>query len=224
MPIESLYMMRDLIADEISLRKRKARQAKESKKPRKTYIVRGLLDIPYENRNCYSQLMYLPSLLNQDWSHLFESSNTDNDFYVYAHTDIRGHATYPLGLRSGLKGRPFYIGKGRGDRAYNLVRNGGHGEKIKDLIHEGVEKTSIPIIVFDKLTEAKALELEAKLIHFFGTIYAGNRSGQRRGKLLNINYPPLPSFTGKLPATNKELKELSKRQKIESFERNVNAN
>jgi hypothetical protein len=136
-------------------------------------------------------LKYLESLLDQDWSHLF-SGDSERKYYVYAHYSPNGKGIrfFSDKLVVKLSGLPFYIGKGTGDRAYDLKRNQGHGEMLKDLHRRGTKPDEMVEILKDKLTEAEALELESKLIYFFGTKYEKNR----RGLLVNLDIPPRPEM------------------------------
>ena len=86
---------------------------------------------------------------------------------------------------------PFYIGKGTIDRAYCLKRNQGHGFRLKELFDQGAERSEIVKVIGQNLPEAKAFELEAKVIYYFGTIYEPNRNGI----LLNLDTGLRPDFT-----------------------------
>lgn len=138
--------------------------------------------------------MYLPALMAQDWSHLFksESFSDDRKFYVYAHVNpILPNLNAPDSCGGIYNGQPFYIGKGTGDRAYDLKRNQGHGKELQKLLNRGYGKENIVKIIFTGLTEAEAYEAESKLIYFFGTIY-----GSSKGILFNLDTPKLPKFCG----------------------------
>ena len=134
---------------------------------------------------------YYSLLLDQDWSHLF-SGDAEQKYYVYAHVKPSAkkihleHDALPLKMN----GVPFYIGKGTGDRAYDLKRNQGHGAFLKELQDAGVNKSDIVHIVSDCLSEPKAFELESKLIYLFGTKYEADR----RGMLVNLDIPARPEF------------------------------
>ena len=136
-------------------------------------------------------LWYLNILLDQDWSELFTGSQ-ERKFYVYAHHFEKGRQVRFVDERVhiSLPGLPFYIGKGTGDRAYDLKRNQGHGKQIKALVDSGSAKDSIVKILKSGLTEPEALELESKLIYFFGTQYEPGR----KGLLLNLDIPARPTL------------------------------
>lgn len=81
-----------------------------------------------------------------------------NPFYVYALKDPR---IKPL--------RPFYIGKGTGNRAWEhqlSVDDSEKGQTIKDILNSG--NKVIHTIISDNLTEEQALKIEAELIAAFG--------------------------------------------------------
>jgi hypothetical protein len=87
-----------------------------------------------------------------------------------------------------MRGTPFYIGKGCGDRAWDLNRNEGHGVHLRQLRKRGVADSEIVCIVRDNMTEREALELESKLICFFGTRFEAGR----KGILVNLSFPARP--------------------------------
>ncbi len=136
---------------------------------------------------------YYTELMSQDWSHLFSNGDLDEKYYVYAHINpcakkVRLEINDQSCLE--LNGQPFYIGKGCGNRAYDLKRNQGHGKTIKDLLNSGVKDSDIVTILYENLSEDKALEIESKLIYFFGSIYESGR----HGILVNLDIPPRPDF------------------------------
>ena len=81
-----------------------------------------------------------------------------NPFYVYALKDPRGKPA-----------KPFYIGKGTGNRAWEHQSNIDDSEKgllIKQILDAGCNV--IHTIIADNLTEQQALKIEAELISAFG--------------------------------------------------------
>lgn len=134
---------------------------------------------------------WLDSLLEEDWSSLFSGDETPK-YYVYAHVNpyVNSHKRFVKEgvLRLDFRGVPFYIGKGTGNRAYDLNRNQGHGQKLKELRNAGATPAEVVQVLADKLTEAQALELESKLIFFYGTLYERSRGGI----LVNLDIPPRP--------------------------------
>lgn len=132
----------------------------------------------------------LAPLLDEDWSDVYPPDNTERVYYVYAHV-----MPTILGFQIEIppytfKGIPFYIGKGTGNRAYDLKRNEGHGQEIRRLLNTESTPEDIVQIIEDKLTESEALCLEAKLIYFFGTRF----DGEKNGVLVNLTKPPTPFY------------------------------
>lgn len=137
---------------------------------------------------------YLSDLMNQDWGTLFNCGNDTGEFYVYAHIDPREKAFLTEVCNGGnWMGQPFYIGKGSSNRAWDMKRNQGHGLLIKQIVEDGYDSNSIVKIVAKGLSESKALELESKLIYFFGLTYDKSR---KTGWLLNLDVPKTPKFEG----------------------------
>lgn len=133
-------------------------------------------------------LKFLDELMAQDWSHLF-TGDEEKRYYVYAHiSPIGKRITHNGEFKLSMDGIPFYIGKGTGGRAFDLKRNQGHGIEIAQLLARGNTASQIVCIVRDNLSEAEALEIESKLIYFFGTKFEGHR----RGLLVNLDIPPTP--------------------------------
>ena len=137
-------------------------------------------------------LRYLDELLKQDWSHLFSDGDSECKYYVYMHYEPSGKDIRFVSPNCSIKinGRPFYVGKGAGNRAYDMNRNQGHGEILRQLLKGGSAPQEIVHICKDGLSEARALELESKLIYFFGTRYQKGR----RGLLVNLDIPPRPEM------------------------------
>lgn len=84
----------------------------------------------------------------------------DKSFYVYAHYNNESDEL------------PFYIGKGKGSRAYNTKRS--------NLWKEKASNGLVVKILKDNLTETEAYDLETKLIKRYGRILYEN------GTLVNI--------------------------------------
>ena len=86
-----------------------------------------------------------------------------NPFYVYALKDPRIKPS-----------KPFYIGKGTGNRAWEHQLNTDDSEKglvIKDILSSGHKV--VHTIISDNLTEEQALKIEAELISAFGVTSQG---------------------------------------------------
>jgi len=207
-PTESLKTLRDEI--EVELIKRKNLEYKESggelfnflksnvpiDEMESVFKFNGdsLLRIPnIEQHEPIGLTQYLLSLLVQDWSQLYPRNTDRGEYYVYAHIDPRQKIFIaPQEAGGNYKGRPFYIGKGIDNRAFDLKRNQGHGKIIRELLNDGYNSSNIVKIIFSELSEQKALEIESKLIYYFGISY----SKKRRGWLINLTEPPIPDFIG----------------------------
>jgi hypothetical protein len=114
------------------------------------------------------------SIYNTNITDIYEDIEDDKNqlYYVYAHCDpmfglragVNGKITFAATL--GLNYQPFYIGKGTGNRAYDLNRNESH-RKIRQKI-EMMQKSIDVKIIKDGLTKIEALSIESKLIDIFG--------------------------------------------------------
>lgn len=138
-------------------------------------------------------------LINDDWSHLF--CNTDdgfNDYYVYYHCDPRLplNSAYCLDQEGNevISQMPFYIGMGRGDRLFNFKRTNQHTTLLSKLISDDFGKKEIAHKIIDGVTKSIALELESKLILYFGCVTRFNLQALTGYEpcLLNNRYEPYP--------------------------------
>lgn len=125
------------------------------------------------------------NIYNTDISDLYIKLDLDPTpiYYVYAHCEPNKIAIGKDGITSwaatlGLDLIPFYIGKGVGNRGYELNRNETH-RKVRQRLKDFGNDIQVRIIK-DKLTELEALCLESKLIDIFGLIGKG-------GRLVNLN-------------------------------------
>jgi len=120
-------------------------------------------------------------ILETDISDLYENLNLDPTpkYYVYVHCDpnkkiaLKKDGVSTFGATLGMTHLPFYIGKGTGNRAYELDRNETHRkfrQKFKIF-----DKDLVVNILKTDLTEKEALILESKLIDIFGLISFGGR-------------------------------------------------
>jgi len=121
-----------------------------------------------------------------DISEIYKDQTLDESkiYYVYAHCDPGrkialkkdGKTTFAATL--GLEYIPFYIGKGTGNRAFELDRNDSH-RKIRQRLKTFDKDIVVKIIKID-LTEKEALMYESKLMDIFGLKSFG-------GKLVNLD-------------------------------------
>lgn len=115
------------------------------------------------------------NIFNSDISDVYYGMDLSEspNYYVYCHcnpklkmTPNRGKTAFANSI--GLVHRPFYVGKGTGNRAFDLNRSETH-RKIKQNLKESNLEPEV-IIVKDGLTEVEALCYESKLIDIFGLI------------------------------------------------------
>jgi hypothetical protein len=139
-------------------------------------------------------------LMNEDWSGLF-SDREDGTFdnYVYIHVDPRQSSSVLHFNYDGASIRlqiPFYVGSGREKRAYNFKRCRQHTKKLREIVDAGYGRHEIAIIICSEMSKAEALELESKLILFWGCLISSskNRCAMWGGQpvLLNQQYEPYP--------------------------------
>ncbi len=154
-----------------------------------------LLDLPTRKNSPADREPYLLSLLSQNWKDIYPRETETGEYYVYVHVDPRRSVFISSEDAGGnYGGLPFYIGKGIGNRAYDLKRNEGHGKTIREILKDKFPPESIVRILFSGLSEQKALEIESKLIYFFGVQY----SNKIKGCLVNLSEPPIPKFVSKM--------------------------
>ena len=126
-------------------------------------------------------------IIETDISGIFRGCELDEvrRYYVYAHCYPdkkivlnKRHWQSCILASVGGSHQPFYIGKGTGERCYDLNRNGTH-KKIRQHIKKFGAEVEVTILR-DNLTESEALELESKLIDIYGVQGKG-------GKLANLD-------------------------------------
>jgi hypothetical protein len=113
---------------------------------------------------------------NGDISALYRNMQTDEErkYYVYVHQDgsrkiaINKHPITSFAATLGMTHFPFYIGKGTGDRCYDICRSETH-RKMRQRM-QGFGQEIIVHKVAEGLTESEAFQKEAKLIDIFGLI------------------------------------------------------
>lgn len=150
----------------------------------------------------------LIDFLCEDWRFLFPNANDkERRYYVYYHSDPTcdvlpyGQSdSSRLKMSVRFKGKPFYIGKGTGDRYRNMSgRSTSHISRVKSYLEAGFCNDDVFHICEDNLTEMEALELESKLITFFGCeseITIGKRyfNGFNKGILINSDIGKRPDW------------------------------
>ena len=209
-PDDNLLIIVQIIKKELSLRKNKNSITRRKNfiktlKPCDFYSIdeariavlntnsNNLLSLRNTKGSYIDRLRYFEYLMLQDWSHIYPRETEEGKYYVYVHVNPSSRVFVTSELYGGnYGGQPFYVGKGSGDRAYNLKRNQGHGKAIKQCISSGWCGDDIVKIVVSGLSENKALEIESKLIYFFGTVY----EKEREGILYNLDIPKVPDFVG----------------------------
>ena len=125
-------------------------------------------------------------VMDFDISHLYSGLSLDAspEYYVYAHLDARkriapgvnGVTTFAATL--GMERIPFYIGKGIGNRCFEIRRSETHSKIVQAM--RGLNMEAQVFKVRTGLTESEALQLEAKLIDVFGLL-------PNRGYLTNLD-------------------------------------
>jgi hypothetical protein len=148
------------------------------------------------------RIKYIEFVITQNWKYLFDGQMLDDEkkYYVYAHCDPT-ITTYDISKKINIAGVPFYIGKGTGDRAYDLNRNQGHGAKIREVLRKCVSERNIVRIIRDNMSELDALELESKLIYLFQTVY----ENQVDGMLFNLDLGRRPDFNEEVEAAQQKV-------------------
>lgn len=137
--------------------------------------------------------------VGSDWSSYFPAPDGDPEYYVYLHYDPRAKRRIRLSSGScviAVDGEPFYVGKGTGLRAYDLKRNDGHGVILRQLRQCGFMAEDVVKVVASGLRESEALELESKLVHFFGSRYDPSNPGV----LVNLAATAGPTLRPRRPA------------------------
>lgn len=140
---------------------------------------------------------------SEDWSHLFDFECSESPcYYVYAHVDPRVKRFHQLGFKN--IGKPFYVGKGAGSRAYSKTRSKPHRDLISEILSEGYDMSDIVHIYKSDMDELSAFELESKLINFFGCrcempkLIKPYISGRKAGLLINTDTGRRPEWVSRL--------------------------
>lgn len=142
---------------------------------KKIALENGYTAITFNNssRNMADIFPLFEEILNTDLSEVYNTSSGSSDFYTYVHCD----PTKPLSVKHnikhavlaskfGLSHEPFYVGKGTGTRCFDLSRNDSH-RKVRSVIRKLGNEVQV-VKIADFISEAKSLELEAKIIDILG--------------------------------------------------------
>ena len=180
LPEKALVAIREAVKEEL--------KSRGKLKAFRDYKMHSLAKNRHHAVRSPDRIKYLPDLIAADWTDLYPHylMSQERKFYVYAHVDISA-GIVDLG-EFVLKGLPFYIGKGAGNRAFDLKRNEGHGAELRSMRAQGRMAEEIVQILKSEMTEQEALCYEAKLIHFFGTRF----DGVKNGLLVNLTKPVTP--------------------------------
>lgn len=109
-----------------------------------------------------------------------ERANNKNEHYVYAYCDPRKPGNFNYG-EFHFDFEPFYIGKGKGKRAFQHLRCNEHSKKaykIRKILRLGFNLQ--PIILIQNLSDENACRKEIELIRLIG------RNDIEKGPLLNL--------------------------------------
>ena len=121
-------------------------------------------------------------------------------YYVYALMDPRKPCPFQYGKWS-FSHEPFYIGKGKGKRVFDHIRDsshkGGNLEKIAKIDEIGGDNVE-PILKVYGVDEKSALDLEMKMVKAIGRLHTGgpltNRTDGGDGAK-GYRVGPRPTFT-----------------------------
>jgi len=164
--------------------------------------------------------------LKEDWSFLWpDDLDEERRYYVYYHCDVESKSMCFTNMvkhdlvKVNFVGKPFYIGKGTGDRYLSLHgRSSAHVQRIRFFESMGYGVDSLSHVLIDSLTEREALEIESKLIAFFGCMaevptgkpYFHGGSG---GTLVNSDIGRRPEWVKKIMSEMMDRVKESRRAK-----------
>lgn len=147
---------------------------------------------------CRVQFDLIEKIWQTDISYLFSDLDLcdDKSYYVYAHLDSssrlrpRSRAVDAFSqIHLEIPNRPFYIGKGRGNRYMSFERNETYRKRRQIIETSGFYVH--PVIIKNGLTECEALCYESKLIDIFGFAMFG-------GLLTNLDEGYKPEIRRKM--------------------------
>jgi len=111
------------------------------------------------------------AILESDISSIYGESGS-GEYYVYFHCDpnipivATKNSKNLFAAQIGLQFKPFYVGKGIGDRCYDTTRNDSYAKKKQQIAK--TNKEILVIKVKESLNEPASLALESKFIDIFG--------------------------------------------------------
>lgn len=124
-------------------------------------------------------------------------------YYVYTWTDPRTNEI-------------FYIGKGRGNRAYNIHHNLRCENKRKRILNCGYTNNQIVTIIRENLSEQQSLDIEEKLINKYkiieegGTLFNYRTKGLKSGSWKKIRLKKITNQICKLYQSGMTMLNISK--------------
>lgn len=129
----------------------------------------------------------IEGILSTDISSVYNLDKISTNYYVYAHCDPTRPINcqhdireFFLATKYNLKHIPFYIGKGTGNRCYDLNRNDSH-RKIRTKLTNSNKEISV-VKLYENLTAEQAICFESKLIDILGL-----RALNTTGYLVNLD-------------------------------------
>lgn len=123
--------------------------------------------------NFKTVMVMIDSILDANIDSCFDETSQSRNYYVYLHCNpleeinVR-HDVREVFLASkfNVRYRPFYVGKGTGNRYLDFNRNDSHRKIRTSIIRKDKEVASMKIK--ENLSEVEALSLESKLIDILG--------------------------------------------------------
>jgi len=186
--IKSILKKRGHLVEDIKINTVKTKSKSVKKK-----FIKKYFESDYRNTN--QDVSEFEKIINSNaWDNIFQNKCTERKYYVYVHSDntLPNFYVQTSCGSFAFKGTPFYIGKGNGDRINEVSgRAKFHIKKLKEIkLNQSYKHEDCIYKIAENLTEAEALILESKLIHYFGCINEIHRNkihftGRKGGLLIN---------------------------------------